>query len=162
QADRHRDAVQIQPRTNDQRGDALRKQRFSVHMDARVKLIVLGLMLNEVEVGKIAAMNHDWLASWAGAEGQDDAAFLVRRIIRAAKPDRCVLNRSVRVIKDRDDLPQWAGTRNRPQFPLANERPAAFARANEIDDINARTFELRKCKAPADPAERRFAVVVRL
>ena len=160
--DRDGDAIEEETGADKHAGDALRQERFAVDVNAGLELVVLGLVFQVVEAGQVAAAQDERLPARIGAEGEDDASVLVRLILQAAEPDGSVLDDAVGLIDDRHHLAYPGGGEERPQPPLADERPAALAGADKVDHVDAGPVELGELEAAGNAPQRRFRVGVGL
>src|SRR5437868_6693063 len=105
-------------------------------------------MLELGQSAEVARAENNLLRPGRGAEGDGDPAFLVGRVLLAAEIEVSIGDRLVRLVENREQLPGRARFRDEAQPSLANQRPAALAVANEVDDVHSRARERLQLKVP--------------
>ena len=94
-------------------------------------------------------------------ERNRDLARLVGGVLVPAQQNLRVIDLLILLVEHREDLPGRSGANHEFQLSFANQRPAAAAIADEIDNVHARLLQFRELEATTDSVERGVVVSVR-
>ncbi len=162
QPERHRPAVDEERRPDDHLGALPCPQALPVDVDPGAEFVRLGRMLEEIEARQFAVTDrrrdHDRLAAGGGAEGDEDRAVGPTRDPLALEEQLRLHDLAAGVVEDREPLPGGGAGHERPQPPLADQRPARAAVADEVDHIHPRLGKLREIDMADAPLQ---GIVVR-
>jgi len=159
---RHRRAVQVERGAHAHLGHAALAQRFTVDYKPRRKRIDFALVVETGEVRKRAVRQHDQLLARLGAEWQRDPVLFVRLVFVARHPDGGVLHFGAVLVEHGKDLAGGAGAHEVGQSALADDRAAALAVADDLDDIDAAVVDAGELERALDLAIGRLVARIHL
>ena len=140
-------------------GFAAGDERFAFDIKAGGESEAFGFVIEVVEAGESGPFEHDRPAARVGAERHQDRAVFGRREFAAFQPHLGVLHLPVLLVEHSEAVAVRRDAGDLPQLADAQQRAAAAAVANEIDDVDARLGESGELEAAGHAAQRRVGVV---